>query len=216
MSLSILVFAFSFYTLKKPSKISPAVYQLGCASSDLIGNIDYSQTQAIYEGGKINIPKMAYDINGIQTLGLLQGERWIEVDLAKQKLYAWEGDNLLLETPISSGLTESPTPVGEFRIWTKLRATRMEGGIGAGYYNLPNVPYVMYFGNEKVPPTLGYALNGTYWHNEFGKSYSTGCINVPVSVAKELYFWASPAVSEGKWSTNATNENPGTKIVIHE
>ena len=42
--------------------------------------------------------------------------------------------------------------------------------LGYDYY-LPNVPYVMYF-------YQGYALHGTYWHSNFGRPMSHGCVNL--------------------------------------
>jgi lipoprotein-anchoring transpeptidase ErfK/SrfK len=92
----------------------------------------------------------------------------------------------------------------------------MEGGEGRYYYNLPNVPYVMFFANNDIPQWRGYGLHGTYWHNDFGRVHSHGCINLPTPVAKELYFWTYPMIPEGKNVVYATDDNPGTKIIIHE
>ncbi|MBI5619492.1 L,D-transpeptidase, partial [Candidatus Gottesmanbacteria bacterium] len=79
---------------------------------------------------------------------------------------------------------------------------------GPGYY-LPDVPYVMYF-------YLGYAIHGTYWHNNFGHPMSHGCVNMRIEDAKTLFEWSSPQVTDTKaWSTNATSENAGTKVVIY-
>lgn len=50
-------------------------------------------------------------------------------------------------------------------------------------YRLPHVPYVMYF-------YKGYALHGTYWHNNFGRPMSHGCVNLPTPIAEQLYHWA--------------------------
>lgn len=92
----------------------------------------------------------------------------------------------------------------------------MEGGEGRYYYNLPNVPYVMFFQNKEVPRSRGYSLHGTYWHNDFGKVHSHGCVNLPTSIAKELYYWTYPVLSNDQKTVYASVDNPGTKIVIHE
>lgn len=112
-------------------------------------------------------------------------DRWIEVNLSQQRLYAWEGSNLVYNYLISSGKW-APTPTGNFNIWIKLRSTRMTGGSKAlgTYYNLPNVPCTMYF-------YKGYGLHGTYWHNNFGHPMSHGCVNMRTSEACTLYEWAS-------------------------
>jgi len=164
----------------------------------------------------LSIPQLAFEEREFKVLSLSTEERWIEVDLSEQKLKAWEGGSLFLETPVSTGLPWWPTPKGEFRIWIKLRATRMEGGSGKYYYNLPNVPYVMFFENESVPGWRGYGLHGTYWHNSFGTPRSHGCVNLPTNIAKELYFWTTPTLPEGKGVVYASAENLGTRIVIHD
>lgn len=143
-------------------------------------------------------------------------ERWIEVDLSDQKLTAWEADKIFLETAISSGLPWTPTPQGEFRIWTKLRHTKMEGGQGKYYYYLPNVPFTMFFENKDVPAFKGYGLHGTYWHNDFGTQRSHGCVNLPTPIAEKLFHWIGPQLPEDKSVVRATTDNPGTRVIIHD
>ena len=79
---------------------------------------------------------------------------------------------------------------------------------GPGYY-LPEVPYTMYFYE-------GYALHGTYWHNNFGQRMSRGCVNLQTDNAKQLFEWADPIVPPGQIEVVATHENPGTLVVVHE
>ncbi len=105
--------------------------------------------------------------------------RWIDVDLTHQTLTAYEGQTVVRTTLVSTGLPRTPTPVGLYRIWIKLRYDDMSG---PGYY-LPNVPYVMYFYRS-------YSLHGTYWHSNFGHPMSHGCVNLPTSEAEWLFNWA--------------------------
>jgi len=185
---------------------------------DYSGKINLKERTGVYNGSKVEIPgyifeeKMALN----QVLGVTNQDKWIDVDLSEQKLRAWEGGSLFLETLVSSGLPWMPTPQGEFNIWIKLRATRMEGGQGRYYYNLPNVPYVMFFENAKVPRWRGYSLHGTYWHNDFGTVHSHGCVNLPTPMAEKLYYWTGPAMPQEKNMVYASADNPGTRIVIHD
>src|SRR3989344_1896457 len=78
------------------------------------------------------------------------GEKHIYVDLTNQTITAYQGSTVVLKTLISSGKW-APTPPGQYSIWVRLRSTRMSGGSGADYYNLPNVPYVMFFYNKDIP-----------------------------------------------------------------
>jgi len=59
----------------------------------------------------------------------------------------------------------------------------MSGGSGNDAYNLPNVPYVMFFYRD-------YGLHGAYWHNNFGHTMSHGCINLRQVDARDLFKWA--------------------------
>lgn len=108
------------------------------------------------------------------------GERWVDVDLSEQKVYAYEGDTIVNTFIVSTGKAETPTVTGKFRVYIKLRFTDMSG---PGYY-LPDVPYVMYFFE-------GYGLHGTYWHNNFGTPMSRGCVNLSIPDAAWLFGWAS-------------------------
>lgn len=119
----------------------------------------------------------------------LTGEKHIYVDLTKQMLTAYQGDTIVLQVPIASGKWH-PTPDGEFRIWERIRATRMSGGSGADAYDLPNVPFVMFFGGSGVPDGAGFSLHGTYWHDNFGHPMSHGCVNMRIVDAEKIFYWA--------------------------
>lgn len=213
---------FSYIKRIGPPKISQKVTNhqeeaQGCELGDLSGNFDPTEKTAYYNGRKIDISNLAYDANqNHQVLSASTEDRWIEVDLSDQMLYAWDGGQKFLESKISSGLPGTPTPTGEFRIWIKLRATRMEGGSGRYYYNLPNVPFTMFFYNDQIPKYKGYGLHGTYWHNDFGRPHSHGCVNLPTPVAEQIYYWASPAIPDGKNVVYADDLNLGTRVIIHE
>lgn len=125
-------------------------------------------------------------INGVpvdNTLGVAgappHGTRWIEINLSNQTLIAWQGDVAVMQTNISSGTRYYPTVTGRFKIGTKYSAQRMTGP----GYDLPGVPWVMYFYS-------GYAIHGAYWHNNFGTPMSHGCVNMRPGDAGMLYNWA--------------------------
>jgi len=142
----------------------------------------------------------------------LTGEKHIYVDLTNQTLTAYQGDTLFMKTQISSGKWH-PTPTGEFTIWEKVRATRMTGGEGADYYDLPNVPYVMFFGGGNVPDGSGFGLHGTYWHDNFGHPMSHGCVNMRTIDAEKLYDWVDPPTN-GNTTISGTGSR-GTAITIY-
>jgi len=119
-------------------------------------------------------------------------EKHIYVDLTEQKLFAFEGQKKIFETLVSTGRW-GKTPTGNFHIWHKVRSTRMSGGSGSDYYNLPNVPYVMYFYHD-------FGLHGAYWHDNFGHTMSHGCVNMRQIDAETVFNWAD-GPSDGKKGT---------------
>lgn len=113
------------------------------------------------------------------------GGKHIIVDLSDQWLYAYEGERMVFDAPVSTGRDGFNTPVGRFAIYAKVRSQTMRGCAGGECWNVPNVPHAMYI-------VGGVALHGTYWHNQFGTGVrrSHGCINLPVASAAWLYGWA--------------------------
>lgn len=108
------------------------------------------------------------------------GARWIDVNLSQQMVYAYEGDVIVNSFLTSTGTWRTPTVTGSYKIYVKYISTTMAGP----GYNLPNVPYTMYFHK-------GYGIHGTYWHNNFGVPMSHGCVNLSIPDAEWLYYWAS-------------------------
>lgn len=184
---------------------------LSCAK-DLSGKPTDGQ-EGIYLGQKVQAP----DIPNTETfaienarhavLGDTTATKHIYVDLTNQRLYAYEGTTLIMNTLISSGRW-NPTPTGDFHIWVWLRATRMTGGSGADYYDLPNVPYTMYFYNEQVQKSWGYSLHGAYWHHNFGHPMSHGCVNMQIPDAEKIYNWTDPNPSAYAAHPNSDADSP--------
>lgn len=113
-------------------------------------------------------------------------DKRIVVDRSEQKLYAYDGDTLFLESSISTGRDLTPTPRGSFEVYRKMPSRYMQGplpGISDQYYDLPGVPWNLYFTKE------GGAIHGAYWHTEFGNPWSHGCVNLPLDTARKLYEW---------------------------
>ena len=142
------------------------------------GQYDPQHTIAYFGDQMIPVPSLytylGHNLKQQAVLGDSTGEKRIEVDVANQRLYAFEGDTKVYDFAISSGKPWYATPPGEYRIWTKLRYTRMSGGSQAlgTYYDLPNVPFTLFFYNDKQPMWKGYAIHGAYLHNNFGHPLS--------------------------------------------
>jgi len=101
---------------------------------------------------------------------------WLEVDLSSQTLFAYQGSTLLKTFAVSTGTSKFPTVPGSFKIYAKYNYYTMRGP----GYNLPDVPFSMFF-------YKGYSIHGTYWHHNFGTPMSHGCVNMETSAAAWLY-----------------------------
>jgi lipoprotein-anchoring transpeptidase ErfK/SrfK len=130
------------------------------------------------------------------------GPKRIEVSIPEQRIRAYEGDALVLDSYISTGLPPNDTETGRFRIRYKVLSEDMRGAtdaegnvvwvVGDGGsapsnsipYGVADVPHVMYVNLDAE------ALHGAYWHQNFGQRMSHGCINLPLAVAEFLYGWA--------------------------
>ena len=113
-------------------------------------------------------------------------------------LSAYEGKTEVFRTRIASGATffepdgsqhATLTPGGVHRIWSKRISRHMAGGVTPNGYDLPGVGWVTYFA------TGGASIHSTYWHNDYGRPRSHGCLNCTPEAAKWLFRWTTPAVS---------------------
>lgn len=113
-------------------------------------------------------------------------DKWIEINVTTQTVTAYEGSTPVKSVVVSTGVARTPTVLGTYKIYRKIPAQTMSGGSQAAgdYYYLPNVTDVMYF-------YQGYAFHGTYWHSNFGRPMSHGCVNMTLADAKWFYEWAA-------------------------
>jgi hypothetical protein len=141
-----------------------------------------------------------------------ENERWIDVNLHRQTLVAFEGMTPVYATIVSSGRNEHETPAGSFRIREKHIASTMDGDADTasdGPYSIEDVPYIQYFNG-------GYALHGAFWHAEFGHVKSHGCVNLAPWDAKALFGWTDPQLPEGWHAIMSTRDKPGSRVIVHE
>jgi lipoprotein-anchoring transpeptidase ErfK/SrfK len=189
----------------------------GCIPEAVLkGQFDDQEAAAFFESQPVAYPAaqlaaLNFQPAKVPILGVSDDDRWVEIDLSEQKLYAKEAGRVVYEFLISSGKPWTPTQTGEFRIWIKLRYAKMSGGSKAlgTYYYLPNVPYIQYYDGD-------YGLHGAYWHNNFGNQMSHGCVNLSIPDAEKLFYWTRPVLPPGKGLVYASTQNPGTRVIIHD
>ena len=137
---------------------------------------------------------------------------WVHVSILQQTLVAYEGDQPVYATLVSTGADGLGDPKetrstvqGSFLIHTKHVSTTMQGDEEDDQFLLSEVPYVQYF-------TEGYALHAAYWHDQFGTPRSHGCVNLSPIDARWLFHFTDPPVPQN-WH-GALSLKGGTLIHI--
>lgn len=124
-------------------------------------------------------------------------DKKIQVRLDQQIVIAYENNIPIFVTAASTGgilrVGTYTTPQGNFLTYYKRPSRHMAAGdIAASGFDLPGVPWVQYITES------GISFHGTFWHNDFGRPRSHGCINLSCNTAKWLYRWTSPQVAMNK------------------
>lgn len=140
---------------------------------------------------------------------LKPAERWIDVDLDTQILVAFEGEMPIYATLISSGLKDSATTPGLYRVWLKEAEADMKNLKAEDPYSVATVPWTQFF-----YPDEDLALHTAYWHDEFGKQRSHGCVNLSPRDARWLYYWSDPQIAPGWTSSTGVVESPGSVVRV--
>jgi lipoprotein-anchoring transpeptidase ErfK/SrfK len=141
-------------------------------------------------------------------------EPWIDVDLRTQTLVAYRGRVPVFATLVSTGKgspgTDSATHKGTFRIWIKLRTSTMdnlEKEDASHYYSMEDVPFVQFFDKS-------IALHGAFWHRDFGRVRSHGCVNLSPLDAAWLFAFTGPHLPTGWTAVLPGKENPATIVRV--
>jgi L,D-transpeptidase catalytic domain len=153
--------------------------------------------------------------------GVPASDKRIEVSIGAQTLTCYEGDTIVFATRIASGTgyinAEGvqfgfDTPLGEHKVLHKRPTRHMVGGDPQNphnYYDLPGVPWCSYF------TATGAAIHGTYWHNNFGKPQSHGCINAPTDAARWVYRWTNPVRGDrADFGWDAAPAAGATRVIV--
>lgn len=159
------------------------------------------------EGARVVQPRESYPSFATGT------RKWIDISIRDQTLVAYVGTKPVYATLVSTGRGGLGDPEkvhatarGTFMIYQKHVSATMDGEEDkSDSYALLDVPFVQYFHK-------GYALHGTYWHDEFGKVRSHGCVNLSPVDSAWLFEWTDPAVP-ADWH-GVINKDRGTVVLV--
>ncbi len=131
-------------------------------------------------------------------------DKWMKINIDRQTLNCYQGKFSVFHTRIGSGLYSTATPRGDFRVLYKRKTRRM---VGADY-DLPGVAFPVYFAGN------GVAIHGTYWHNDYGRRHSHGCVNISNDAAKWIFRWVDPVTSYDIYTEKTENYEDGTRVIV--
>jgi len=134
----------------------------------------------------------------------------IEVLTQEQVVIAYEWDRPVFMSRTATGAEFSNgkyyTPGGRHDIFHKRPSRHMAAGnLAYNGFDLPGIPWVCYITES------GIAFHGTYWHNDYGKPRSHGCINLPSQASKWIYRWSLPVIPPDQQSGY---EKYGTRVDV--
>ncbi|MCL4507309.1 MAG: L,D-transpeptidase family protein [Chloroflexi bacterium] len=147
-------------------------------------------------------------------------EKRMEVNLKQQVATAFEGDKPVFSARVATGASfrmadgtvqNFGTTPGAHRIFLKLPSQHMVGGAAgdSDYYDLPGIGWVSYF------TTSGIAFHGTYWHNDYGKPRSHGCVNMLPEDAKWVFLWTLPTAAYEERRVRTTRRTDGSLVKVY-
>ncbi|MEM9727150.1 MAG: L,D-transpeptidase [Myxococcota bacterium] len=149
------------------------------------------------EGGWVRAGSLARTSATTPPDGVGEDDRWIDVDVSQQVLVAYVGTTPAFATLVSTGRATkaSETPLGEFPLWAKLDFTDMDDIERTDIpqnYSIEDVPWVQFFKGS-------YGFHAAFWHDDFGRRRSHGCINLSPADARTLFRFTEPVLPAG-WS----------------
>jgi len=134
-------------------------------------------------------------------------DKKIVVDVVKQEMTCFEGETPVLSARTATGFGSNRTPRGEYEVLRKSHTSYMIGGVGSDHYDLPGVSFPTYFTRSAI------AVHGTYWHHDYGRPRSHGCVNVINDAAQFVFRWSNPAVPYDQHQI-MVKRGEGTKVVV--
>jgi hypothetical protein len=138
--------------------------------------------------------------------------KWIEILLEEQAVIAYENERPVFFARTATGARfidgDFRTKPGNYLTNRKRPSRHMAAGDPAApnSYDLPGIPWICYLTES------GISFHGTYWHNDYGKPRSHGCINMTPEDARWIYRWTLPVVPPDQEIRSADH---GTYVYIH-
>ena len=133
--------------------------------------------------------------------GVGPNDKWVEARVTWGYLIAYEGDEPVYVTAMSPGMDginprKHATARGRHHVGWKMLTADMSGRDNGADWLVDEVPWVQYYKGS-------YALHGAWWHNDFGRPKSHGCVNLSPPDAKRMFDWMDPQMPDGWYAVTS-------------
>jgi LysM repeat protein len=172
------------YTVQRGDTLASIAYRHGTTAWAIASANGLANPNYIYPGQRLRIPSGG----GVAPAPVTSGGQRIVVDLSEQRMYVYQGGQLLWNWVVSTGRPGQATVVGHYKVLNKL----------------PNA--YAYTWNLQMPYWLGiywagHLQNGIHalpiqnngqrlWEGYLGQRVSYGCVILSTENARTLYNWA--------------------------
>ena len=160
-------------TLANPDSLSDQI--IACVESGGSADIPVTLTDVSYDT-ETSTPPATPPPPGSEN------SHWADVNLTTQTVTLMNGTVPNSTFVISSGAPNSPTPKGVFHVYSKVASQSLSGCVGDECYYYPDVHWATWFYRD-------YGFHEAYWHQDFGKPVSHGCLNMTYEGAHAVFEW---------------------------
>ncbi len=165
-----------------PSRTVPAANGFGSALALLVTDEEVAGWVEVLVPGRPtgSTGWLWLDGSGVE---LRQVTTVVHVDLAARTLTLYDGDQVVLTTPVAIGAPDAPTPTGVFSVTDKLQDPNPDGAYGPFALGLSGRSEVI---TDFAGGDGQIGIHGTNDPSSIGQAVSHGCIRVPNEVIVQL------------------------------
>lgn len=182
------------YVVQSGDTLIGIALRFGTTVRELVELNDLGRQWLLYAGQRLKLPTASRSFDGTVIPPSLKR---IEIDVSEQHMWVYEGDELIWDWPVSTGLPGYPTRYGSFQVLDKIPMA----------YSRPWDLWMPHWlgiywagGTENGIHSLPITDGQTLWAGYLGSRISYGCVVVGREEGELLYNWA----------------DVGTTVDIHE
>lgn len=172
------------YTVQPADTLIGIAVRFGMTVRELAELNNLSQPSLLYVGQRLQLPQVKQDVAGE---AIPPSAKRIEVDVSEQHMWVYEGESLVWDWPVSTGLPGYPTRYGKFQVLDKIPMA----------YSRPWELWMPHWlgiywagGTENGIHSLPIIDGRKLWEGYLGSRISYGCVVVSTEAGEKLFNWA--------------------------